>query len=264
MPDLSVEMLLAALPSYVDHRLVSVDTHPTDPAVVLLNYTIKCSFRRAWDPVTVRCRGLVVDWVHKRLLANPFPKFGDLPWPLPVSAEPPIVTKKIDGWLGIVWWHDNAWEVTTRGRFLTSITAWARDWLYSYVDPASLDQRYTYLVELVHPVTQVVIPYPVQGFVFLGARRTDDGDELPGVPGVPRLQGAPPSYPAGPYLLQAPAAPSNDLAKLCQEPVAGEEGYVAWWPASRTRYKIKFASYTDALQRLKRSARPGPRPNRRR
>jgi hypothetical protein len=264
MSDISVDRLLAALPAYVAHRLVAVDAHPTDPAVLLLNYTLTCSFRHAWDPVTVRCRGLVVDRVHKRLLANPFPKFGDLPCPLPALAEPALVTKKIDGWLGIVWWHDSAWEVTTRGRFLTGITAWARDWLQSYVDPASLDTRYTYLVELVHPLTQVVIPYPFQGFVFLGARRTDDGDEVPGVPGVPRLRGAPPRYLVGPSLLQAPAAPSNDLARLCREPVPGEEGYVAWWPASRTRYKIKFASYTDALQRQKRCARPGPPCHRRR
>lgn len=225
------------LNAYVHAGLLTACPHPADPALVLYNYTRKCSFARSWDDVTTRARGLVIDWRDGgRVLANPIPKF----WPLVDGlgeGEAPLITPKIDGWFGIIFHWRGTWQVTTRGKFLTSVTPWARRVLNEEVDQHTLDPAYTYLVELVHPLTRVVVDYDWSGFAFIAARHTATGRETPGDPPCPK------------GMRELPVV-QRSLQAIVREDRPNEEGYVLHWPAKDRRAKVKFPWYEATLRRI--------------
>jgi len=221
----------STLSAYVQARLITAHSHPEDPHVIIYNYTPQCSFKRAWDGVTTRCRGLVIDWRHGRILTNTIPKFFDLPNGV---SGPCTVTEKMDGWLGIIFHWDGRWRITTRGRFTTSITPCAEKML-AKVDRSRLDPQYTYLVEIIHPITSVVVKYGFEGLVFLAARHTATGNELH-------------HRPDG--FLPLPQADTDNLAELRQRDLPNREGYVAHFADGR-RFKIKFPWYRRMLEAKK-------------
>lgn len=45
---------------YIDSGLLAEKEHPTLP-LLIYNYTQDCQFSRAWDEVTLMCRGLIVN-----------------------------------------------------------------------------------------------------------------------------------------------------------------------------------------------------------
>ncbi|GIH79629.1 hypothetical protein [Planobispora longispora] len=74
MPDtLHVSALFgpAALTEAVGRGLVREQAHPELP-LRILNYTEKAQAERAWNEVTLACRGLIVD-DDGRVVARPFP-----------------------------------------------------------------------------------------------------------------------------------------------------------------------------------------------
>src|SRR3954464_13725590 len=70
LADLFHESDLAAA---IEQGYVRVQTHPTLP-LQIFNYTEKKQYEQAGGPVTMGCRGLIVD-LAGRVLARPFAKF---------------------------------------------------------------------------------------------------------------------------------------------------------------------------------------------
>ncbi|HEY0696637.1 MAG TPA: RNA ligase [Micromonospora sp.] len=231
----------SALARAVADGHVRVARHPELP-LSIYNYTEACTYAGAWTPVTLTCRGLVVDDRDSAVLARPYPKFfnHDQPGAPELRPHAPAsVTDKSDGSLGIIYPAAGHHAVATRGSFASDQARHATEVLRArYPDfrpPAGL----TVLVEIVYPANRIVLDYgDLDDLVLLGAVETATGrshgpeavSDWPG-PVVERL--------AHRTLAEALAAP----------PRPGREGLVVHWPDTDQRVKIKYAEYVR-LHRL--------------
>jgi RNA ligase len=228
------------LATAVENGLVRTQRHPSRPFVIY-NYTEACQYTRAWTPVTLACRGLIVDG-SGTVAARPYPKFfnhteADAPR-LDASADV-RVTDKADGSLGIVYHDGRGYAVATRGSFASEQALHATELLRTryaaFVPPAGL----TVLVEIVYPGNRIVLDYRgMDDLILLGAvdiatGRTFGPEAVPGWPG-PVVE----SF-AYTTLAEALAAPPRD----------GREGLVVHFTAADVRVKIKYEEYVR-LHRL--------------
>ena len=156
---------------------VKRQVHPEDPNLWILNYTEKAVFERAWNNITLHCRGLIVRYHamtdSAEIVARPFKKFfnfgehgenHDL-------SDVVEVYDKVDGSLGILYTDPSGQPaIATRGSF-TSEQALHATQVYR--------ERYhmqwyplpeiTYLFEIVYPENRIVLDYGEQDdLVLLG------------------------------------------------------------------------------------------------
>ncbi len=149
-----------------------------DGDLALFGYTSTCQFEGQWDLFSLIARGLILDVAERRVVATPFPKFfnfGEAGISLP--DEPFEVTEKIDGSLGILFFHQGQWRVSTRGQLASSQGEWATRYVRTQIDTNRLLPGATYLVEIVYAENRVVIPYSFEGLVLLGGYDAG-GDEF--------------------------------------------------------------------------------------
>src|ERR1700710_142802 len=103
------------LAAAVENGHVRSQRHPERPYVIY-NYTEACQYAGAWTPVTLACRGLIVDIATDSVIARPFSKFfnhGEADAPSLRADAAVRVTDKADGSLGIIYGD----AVATRGSF---------------------------------------------------------------------------------------------------------------------------------------------------
>ena len=132
-----------------------------------------------WTPELLLARGLVFrkDSGGTSVVAMPWPKFFNLGEDgisveeLEAAAVGGRVeaTSKMDGSLGLLFHHDGAWRVTTKGSFTSDQGVWATSWLRKHVDTTALTAGVTYLVEIIYPANKIVIPYTFSALVLLSA-----------------------------------------------------------------------------------------------
>lgn len=219
---------------YIDEDLVTEREHPTEPYLIY-NYTPKCQFSKAWDEVTMQCRGLIVHKDTREIIARPFPKFFNYEeyvangWPIP-EGKPHIFDKR-DGSLGILYFGvTGQMYIATRGSFTSDQAIWATDWLRSRADHL-FDRKYTYLFEIIYPENRIVLDYgDYRGIDLLAIINTETGEELP-VIGVVSYLGTP--------VQNEPYASFEELKARNEK---NKEGYVLRYP-NGTRIKIKFEDY---------------------
>jgi RNA ligase len=77
------------------------------------------------------------------------------------------VTEKMDGSLGIIFFHDGKWKVSTKGSFQSDQAKWAQEYFDKNIDQKYLLEGCTYLVEIIYPENRIVIPYDFKGLVLL-------------------------------------------------------------------------------------------------
>jgi RNA ligase len=230
-----------ALAAAIETGHVRVQRHPERPYLIH-NYTESCQYAGAWTPVTLACRGLIVDETTGAILARPYQKFfnhteGHAP-ALRLDA-PVAVTDKADGSLGIVFPDGDGWAVATRGSFASDQARHATELLRTryadFVPPAGV----TVLVEIVYPENRIVLDYAgLDDLILLGAvdiatGRTFGPGAVPGWPGPVVELFAYDTYG------EALAAPPRD----------GREGLVVHLLGTDERVKIKYADYVR-LHRL--------------
>ena len=141
-------------------------------------YTNRCRFENRWNLFSLLARGLILDPNAARVVATPFPKFfnfGELGLALPNEAFE--VTEKIDGSLGIVFYHGDGWQVATKGRLTSEQALWATAYLAANVAAHCLVPGTTYLVEIVYPQNRIVVPYDFEALFLLGGF-DEQGNEL--------------------------------------------------------------------------------------
>ena len=231
----------AELASAVETGHVRVQRHPLRPYEIY-NYTEACQYAGAWTPVTLACRGLIVDASSGTVLARPLPKFfnateGHAPQLRPDA--PVAVTDKCDGSLGIIFHDDDEIAVATRGSFASDQARHATEVLRGrypdFVPPAGL----TVLVEIVYPENRIVLDYGgLDDLILLGAVDIATGRTF-GPAAVPQWPGPVVDSFAYATLGEALAAPPRD----------GREGLVVHFTDSDERVKIKYAEYVR-LHRL--------------
>ncbi len=169
---------------YKDQGLVSVGYHPGYPSLAIFNYTEQVTFTKAWDWVTLNCRGLVVDLVAKVVIGAGFPKFFNASEQFAprVRMEAPFdVRMKMDGSFGICFHYANKWHVATRGSFVSDqakhATAQLRS-VHSTLNTEKMNPKITYLSEIIYPANRVVVSYlDTDALCLLGGFNRETGEE---------------------------------------------------------------------------------------
>lgn len=223
---------------YLESKLVSEGIHPEDENVRIYNYSQKAQFAKAWDDVTLNCRGLIMNVKTGQVLARPFPKFFNYQEHLlagkTVPYEEPIITDKLDGSLGILYHLNDKPRISTRGSFTSDQAIWATEWL-SKTGKHYPDDGYTHLFEIIYPANRIVVNYDFSGLVHLAAINTKTGEQV--VP-LSRVEIAAPEQ-----MRRVRVIPPTDLESLAKMDEPNSEGFVLFYPRANLRLKIKFPEY---------------------
>lgn len=166
--------LAAALRAAVADGNVSERRDARRPSLALYCYTNRAVYDGAWSPVVEMARGLVLDYDARRVVATPFPKFfnlGERGASLP--NEPFEAFDKLDGSLGIIFHDGNGWSVATKGSLTSPQSEWALAWLRAHCRLDALTVGDTYLAEIIYDANRIVVRYPFEGLVLLGAYAAD-------------------------------------------------------------------------------------------
>lgn len=166
----------------IDAGYVTRKQHPKLP-LSIYTYTRACQYEHHWTPVTMRCRGLVVEDATGQIVALPFPKIfvtgmhGVHDFAPPLPAEPFEIFDKADGSLIIAFHYDGRWHAASKGSFASEQAAWAQARLDA-ADTSLLDPTLTYLAEAIYPANRIVVDYgPREDLVLLAAYESATGAE---------------------------------------------------------------------------------------
>lgn len=159
----------------IEAGYINVRKHPSLD-LFIYNYTQHTQFERRWNEETKRCRGLITDG-NRNIVSRPLPKFfnyGEVPTP----AGSFLVQEKLDGQLGISYFVGKKMYIATRGSF-ESVGAFTANGLLEKYSSISFDPALTYMFEIIHPDTQIVVNYKGrEELVFLAAIETATGQEV--------------------------------------------------------------------------------------
>ncbi|MFE7485052.1 RNA ligase [Streptomyces sp. NPDC057552] len=258
MPSLDTLFPRADLARAIKDGYVSAAAHPELPLTVYA-YTRLCQYAAAWTPVTIRCRGLIVDDTDNQIVAWPFEKFFntaehdlDRPYAPPLPDEPFRIYDKVDGSLGIVFHYAGKWRAATRGAFISDEARWAQRWLDSH-DTAALVPGITYLAELVFPQNRIVVHYgDRQDMVLIGAYDRSGTDlELHHIAAHwQRIGSVVRTWPAMPLADLLTRTEANRLPDGTRTSGLRAEGFVLRF-TSGVRAKAKLSEYTRLHSTLK-------------
>lgn len=222
---------IALLQQNITDGLVAAQKHP-ELDLYIYNYTAKVQYERSWNEITLICRGLILDTAYN-VIARPFPKFFNL-GELDELQIPELdfeVYEKMDGSLGILYWHKGQPYMATRGSFTSLQAQKANEMLHGkYKDClVNLDQDKTYLFEIIYPENRIVLDYgDNEELVLLAIVETETGREFPvkdlGFPVVKRYEGI------------------KDIAAIREMNDDTKEGFVIRF-ANNFRLKVKFKEY---------------------
>jgi RNA ligase len=207
--------------------------------LTLYTYTPECVQAGAWEEATLAARGLVLR-DDGEIVARPWPKFfhlGERPETRAdrLPAEVPEMAEKLDGSLVVVFRDRDRWRAITKGSWDSAQAAWAQAWLDR--TPRPFEPGWTYLFELVAPWNRIVLRYPSEDMVLLGAVRNGDGRDIPygEVPPVAARLGV--------TAVRSWRRPL-DAVDLGDASVREAEGFVVRY-ANGLRLKMKFAAYVE-------------------
>lgn len=242
----------AHLQAEIDQGFVTRKQHPKFP-LSIYTYSRACQYDNRWNPVTTRCRGLVVDDTKGRIVAHCLPKFFNHdqhgkghPFAPPLPDEPFEVFDKEDGSLGIVFAWGGMWHVASKGSFVSEQARWAQTWLNGRAPAKCLLAGFTYLTEIVYPENRIVVNHGDERTLVLLLAYDGYGQEEPTSwhrHSWERLGGRiVRSWPALPLAELVRLAAQN--TKLDGTPATGTdaEGWVIRF-ASGLRVKTKIAEY---------------------
>jgi RNA ligase len=221
----------------VERHLVKIETHPHLPYWIA-NYTDAAVWDQVWTPATLACRGLIIDAGTGEVIARPWPKFFNVDQPQAPVLDPDeeiVVFDKLDGSLGIL--HplpDGGHALATRSRFLSEQAVWATErWKAAYADRFIPNPAWTYLFEIVYDNNRVVVDYPFEDLVLLGAVDIVTGRTVP-------LDAATAGWP-GPVVEVLPYTTLREVLAAADR--GNTEGYVLWQPDRDVRVKWKRDEY---------------------
>ena len=211
--------------------------HPDNPKICIANYTLKASFERLWNEATLNCRGLIFDKVTRRIISLPFAKFFNLgEYKGEIPDEQPEITVKYDGSLGISYRLDNKIFWATRGSFESEQAKIAQEiWNEKYWNK-NIPADITLLVEIIHPLTKVVVNYNFVDLILIGARDSNNGYDFSyeELCELARDMEMP--------VTEKVEANIDEIVKKCVTLDSQEEGFVLRW-SDGFRIKVKSAEY---------------------
>ena len=167
----------------------------------------------------------------------PGPAFSDLP------NEDPIITLKEDGYLGVSYWFGSRVYIASRGSFTSEYAAWATNWFRNhnpYIDMwLGEHSGITYVFEILHPKRIVVDNSQNIGLVLLAGVVTETGAEIDrnSLEIAGNLMNC--------KVVQQYPTHTIDDCVIASGALKGteQEGFVAYYPKSGLRVKIKGEDY---------------------
>lgn len=148
----------------------------------IYNYTAKTQYENYWIPETLQCRGLITDGKGE-IIARPFTKFFNIEqMSKTLLTDSFKVFEKLDGSLGILYFHHNIPYIATRGSFTGEQAIEANNMLHTLYKNSIhlLDKNFTYLFEIIYPENQVVVNYgDTKSLTLLAVIETKSGRDLP-------------------------------------------------------------------------------------
>jgi len=158
--------------------LLIKQTHPTKD-LCIWNYTPRVQYESLWDDITMQCRGLVTN-SKGDVIAEPFGKFFNyeevidkdlIPW----DSEYVHIQDKMDGSLGILFFYDGEWIMSTRGSFTSEQSIRGFEILKSKYNLNNFVKEVTYLCEIIYPENRIVVNYNCEKITFLSVT-TPEGE----------------------------------------------------------------------------------------
>lgn len=222
---------------YVEKGLVSRQEHPNASlGLSIYNYTQKCQFGKAWDEITLQCRGLILD-ADGNIIARPLKKFFN--WEEhqgPIPNRRPEVYEKMDGSLFIATLLKGVTPVfATRGSFTSEQAFVGETMMLDCYGSGWMEEGWTYCFEIIYPENRIVVDYGWrEDLVLLAKINNATGEEDHIYHDAPEWTGPT----AAQFLFD-----SYTLEDLKSRDVENEEGYVLYWPHEDLRLKVKFPSY---------------------
>lgn len=180
------------LKQHADHNLVLINQSSRFPHVAMLHYAQEAHFEKKWSTFSKMSRGLLVDLLHKRILAYPFDKFFNLGEMPETSYErlkelgPFEVSEKLDGSM-LTLFQDpttHQFALTTKGSLDSDHGRFAtKELLTPKLKNSKLVQEYTFIFELIDKQFQIVVDYKKlgypQGLYLIGVRHRYSNKLLP-------------------------------------------------------------------------------------
>lgn len=219
-------------------KAVRYQTHPEFPELRIYCYTPTAVVFSMWNEVTKACRGLIVNWDTKEVLARPFDKFfnyGEAAQDIQLFPDDEVlVYDKVDGSLGILYRRpDGHIAIATKGSFDSPQARKATEMIRRYMTTHFREDELTWMFEIVYPDNRIVLDYgDFEGLVLLGAREIESGiDWFPEE--LLDWKGRRATYYRFNTLREALEAPQRPNA----------EGYVVYVPDRDIRVKVKQEDY---------------------
>ena len=203
--------------------------------IFILNYSQKCQFEQLWNPITLMCRGLILD-ANYNIIARPIPKFFNIEEHKPedIPNEPYEILEKKDGSLIQIGWINDEIIISSRGSFTSDHAIKAREIIdkkYKKIIDAYRLDGLNLVFELVARFNKIVVDYgDIEDLFLITAIENDTGDEVPynllldfGFPIVKRYE-------------------NLSISELKRLNFENEEGFVIKFD-SGFRIKVKFEDY---------------------
>jgi RNA ligase len=216
--------------------------------LVLFNYTQQAQYAGRWNWFEQQSRGLILNETTGEIVARPFPKFFNLGERQPAAGTRiSTITEKWDGSLGILYRHNGAFKIATRGSFTGEQAVWATGYLNTLKLPPHL-RKYddlTLLFEIIYPENRIVVNYgDMRGLVLLGGRWNTVGDEIAysGMEMLAEIMGIP-------YAKRYEFNTFEEIIAAAKALPTNEEGWVIRM-SDGTRFKVKGDAYILAHRLL--------------
>lgn len=171
-----------------DFKKMGIKVH-YDGDLAIFKYGIECDFS---NPIVQEARGIIIDMVTRDVVCWAYNKIGnynesyadDIDWN---SAR---VQEKVDGSIIKLYWYNNKWNWATNGVIYaknaevpniphTSYEDLIKaSWNYNELQFNHFNKNYTYIFELVSPLTKIVVDYKRTMLYHTGTRNNITGEEL--------------------------------------------------------------------------------------
>ena len=244
------------LMKHIDSGLVTSTAHPSLP-LVILTYSRSCVYSNAWDEVTEKCRGLIID-IDGNVVARPFSKFFNVAtsyrpetWLESLPTTKPDVLEKLDGSLGILYRYHDFVGIASKGSFKSEHALWATGYYQKHHSLAVWPEGWTPVFEMIcqEVQTHVVHYSETDHLALLAMVNIETGEEMD----YDNLS----VWAAGNSI---PVVEKFDksVGDVLAEDRPNKEGYVLSWPRPGTlplKVKVKHETFL-AMQKIAHAATP--------
>jgi len=225
---------------------------------IVLNYDQIESHSHRFVDFVKECRGLILSWPDYNILCRSFDRFFNYkedPKSRKFHIENSIIMEKIDGSMVNVYHDGNSWQAATRSMAFAEGETKLPDYTFRDLFNTAIgikdineafkefDKHYTYILELVSPITRVVKPYPTTNLYALAMREKYTGQWMKTINAIKYITLRNP-------LILKPKIYSFDSEEAIMESFtsmdAFDEGYVClieYEDGSVWRVKVKNPSY---------------------